>query len=66
MSYRKIMLAALAGAAISAHADSSLADSSKVHDIDEVVIVSQPKEVFRLRNQPLSSTSVGSFEIRNP
>lgn len=64
MSYRKIMLAALAGATISAHAESSLADSSKVHDIDEVVIVSQPKEVFRLRNQPLSSTSVGSFEIQ--
>ncbi len=64
MSYRNIMLAALAGAAIPAHADSSLADSSKVHDIDEVVIVSQPKEVFRLRNQPLSSTSTGSFEMQ--
>ena len=64
MFYRKIMLATLASAAISAHADSVLSDSSKVHDIDEVVIVSQPKEVFRLRKQPLSSTSIGSFEIQ--
>ena len=42
---------------------SSLADSSKVYDIDEVVIVSQPKETMRLRQQSLSSTSLGSFQI---
>ena len=29
-------------------------DSSKVFDIDEVVVVSQPKEAFRLRQQSLS------------
>ncbi len=57
-------LALVAGAALSAHAESNLADSSKVHDIDEVIVVSQPKEVFRLRKQPLSSTSIGSFEIQ--
>lgn len=43
---------------------SSLADSSKVYDIDEVVIVSQPKETMRLRQQSLSSTSLGSFQIQ--
>lgn len=43
---------------------SSLADSSKVYDIDEVVIVSQPKETMRLRHQSLSSTSLGSFQIQ--
>lgn len=43
---------------------SSLVDSSKVYDIDEVVIVSQPKETMRLRQQSLSSTSLGSFQIQ--
>ena len=32
-------------------------DSARVYDIDEVVVVEQPKETFRLRQQPLSSTS---------
>ncbi len=41
-----------------------LSDSSKVFDIDEVVVVSQPKEAFRLRQQALSSTSLGSFQIQ--
>lgn len=40
-------------------------DSSKVFDIDEVVVVSQPKEALRLRQQSLSSTSVGGFQIQN-
>ncbi|MBQ7420368.1 MAG: TonB-dependent receptor [Prevotella sp.] len=34
----------------------SLADSSRVYDLDEVVVVSQAKEFYRLRQQPLSST----------
>lgn len=33
-----------------------LADTSRVIDLDEVVVISQPKEVFRLRNQPISSS----------
>lgn len=41
-----------------------LSDSSRVHDIDEVVVVAQPKEVFLLRQQPVSSTSYGSYEIQ--
>ena len=41
-----------------------LSDSSKVFDIDEVVVVSQPKEVFRLRQQALSSSSVGSIDMQ--
>ena len=43
---------------------SLLADSSKVFDIDDVVVVSQPKETYRLRQQSLSSTSLGSFQIQ--
>lgn len=40
-----------------------LADTSRVHDLDEVVVVSQPKEVMRLRRQPLSSTVFTSREM---
>lgn len=47
------------------HADFKVfTDSSKVFDIDEVVVVSQPKENLRLRQQSLSSTSVGGFQIQ--
>lgn len=45
-------------------ANGLLADSSRVYDIDEVVVVSQPKENFRLRQQPLSSTSFGSYQMQ--
>ncbi len=64
MSYRKIMVAAWMLASSSVYADTVLSDSSKVFDIDEVVVVAQPKEVFRLRQQPLSSTSIGSFQMQ--
>ena len=33
-----------------------MSDTSRVQDLDEVVVVSQPKEQVRLRLQPLSST----------
>ena len=35
-----------------------IGDTSRVYDIDEVVVIDQPKEAFRLRQQPLSSTSL--------
>ena len=38
-------------------------DSSRVNDLDEVVIVSQPKDVYLLRRQPLSSTVFSAREI---
>ena len=41
------------GIALPISAESALSDSSKVFDIDEVVVVSQPKEVLRLRQQAL-------------
>lgn len=47
-----------------ADANGLLADSSRVYDIDEVVVVSQPKENFRLRQQALSSTSFGSYQMQ--
>mgnify|MGYP006361603917 FL=1 len=44
---------------------SSPADSSRVYDIDEVVVVDQPKENLRLRQQPLSSSSFSALSIQN-
>lgn len=41
-----------------------LADSSRVKDLDEVVVRSQPKEVFRLRQQPLSASMVSGEDIQ--
>lgn len=43
--------------------ESVFADSSKVFDIDEIVVVSQPKETRRLRQQALNSSSLGSFQM---
>ena len=42
----------------------ALADSSKVIDLDEVVIVAQPKEQVRLRLQPVSSNVFGSEQLQ--
>ena len=47
----------------SSRAEIELTDSSKVFDIDEVVVVAQPKEVFNLRQQALSSTSLAGTEM---
>lgn len=38
-------------------------DSSVVHDIEEIVVINQPKEAFRLRRQPLSSSSLSASDI---
>ena len=51
------MLPAMAGT------DIALADSSRVYDLDEVVVISQPKEQVRLRLQPLSSTVLTANEM---
>ena len=42
----------------------ALSDSSKVVDLDEVVVVSQPKEQVRLRLQPASSNVFGSEQLK--
>lgn len=43
----------------------SLLDSSRVHDLDEVVVISQSKEIYRLRQQPLSSTVFSNKELQS-
>ena len=44
--------------------DEVLSDTSKVVDLDEVVVVAQPKEQVRLRLQPLSSNVFGSEQLQ--
>ena len=41
------------------------ADTSRVLDLDEVIVISQPKESFRLRQQPLSSTLFSGTDVSN-
>lgn len=63
---KNLMMALVAvSIATSAWADSRLApaDSSRVYDLDEVVVVSQSKEYAKLRQQPLSSTVLTGNEI---
>ena len=38
-------------------------DTARVYDIDEIVVISQPKEHTVLRQQPLSSTMLSSTEL---
>ena len=58
MNYRKFLLGCMVPFALHAVAetDAILADSSRVYDLDEVVVVSQAKESYGLRFQPLSSS----------
>ncbi len=50
--------------ACSASAAGEMADSSKVFNLDEVVVVAQPKEVAALRSQPVSSSVFTAREMR--
>lgn len=51
---------------VAANPTESLADStSRVVDLDEVVVVSQPKENLRLRHLPLSSSVLTTKEMNN-
>ncbi|WP_233582270.1 TonB-dependent receptor [Prevotella sp. OH937_COT-195] len=45
--------------------DISLIDSSRVHDLDEVIVISQPKEQLRMRMQPISSSMFSVTEINS-
>jgi iron complex outermembrane receptor protein len=42
-----------------------LNDTSRVYDLDEVLVVSQPKEQFRLRLQPISSSMYSSDDLNS-
>ncbi len=50
---------------LSTDRSATLIDSSRVHDLDEIIVVSQPKEQFRLRQQPISSSMFSRQEMRS-
>ena len=59
------LLAALPVTAETNPANPTLAnDTSRVIDLDEVKVVAQPKETFRLRQQPMSSSVFTSDEMQ--
>ena len=72
--YRIITLALLAAICLPTSATATLdptdgvtpvtVDTSRVFDLDEVIVVSQPKETQRLRMQPLSSTVLTGSELQ--
>lgn len=59
------LCASLFPASMRAVADDVLKDSSRVYDIEEVYVYDQPKEVFRLRQQSLSSTSFNRSQLKS-
>lgn len=62
---RKILFGIFLTFSLSATAETeALSDSSRVVDLDEVVVVSQPKEQFRLRQQPLASSVFSGMELQ--
>lgn len=58
------MLAVAASASESRYVTPVANDTSKVVNIDEVVVVSQPKEAFYLRQQPLSSSMFDAHDLQ--
>lgn len=63
---KKIVLSVLTMAVmlpVMAEQNTALADSSRVYDLDEVVVVSQNKEYMKLRLQPMSSTVLTGTEL---
>lgn len=67
MNYRKFLLGCMVPFALPAMAgtDAIFADSSRVYDLDEVVVVSQAKESYGLRLQPSSSSVFTQNELQS-
>lgn len=59
-----MMMMGLSMMTVQANETDELVDSSKVVDLDEVVVVAQPKEQVRLRLQPVSSSVFGSEQLQ--
>ena len=64
MKKRIFVLTMAAVHGIAMMASEEVADSSRVVDLDEVVVVSQPKEQMRLRLQPVSSSVFGAQDMQ--
>ena len=62
--YRFLVAVLALATSIPVVAEDLIADSTRVMDLDEVVVVTQSKEAFRLRQQPLSSSVFGSEQLQ--
>ena len=65
--YKQILavFTAMAALPVGAVNEQEVSDSSKVYDLDEVVVVAQNKEYQKLRQQPMSSNVLTNHEIGN-
>ncbi|MBQ5982551.1 MAG: TonB-dependent receptor [Prevotella sp.] len=50
---------------VSEKIETIISDSSRVQDLDEVIVISQPKESFLLRQQPISSSMFSATDLQN-
>ena len=66
MNKKLVFCTVLAAMSLNAQADAveEIADSSRVIDLDEVVVVAQPKDQVRLRLQPVSSNVFGAEQLQ--
>lgn len=63
ISYLGLLSLSFLAIASQASTKDELVDSLKVYDIEEVYVIEQPKESFRLRQQPISSSSFDSSSL---
>ena len=65
--YKQILavLTAMAVLPVGASNEQEVSDSSRVYDLDEIVVVAQNKEYQKLRQQPMSSNVLTNQEIGN-
>ena len=56
---------ALTGLRAESLSTDALADTSRVTDLDEIIVVAQPKESGLLRTQPLSSTMFSAHDLQD-
>lgn len=63
LNFKKMLATGLLLASMSPAWADELNDSSRLYDLDEVVVVAQAKEFYRLRLQPLSSTVLAGKDL---
>lgn len=65
LKYMELGCLILASIPVVAKDNETVADTSRVYDIEEIVVIDQPKESYWLRQQPLSSTSFSVSQLNN-
>ena len=60
-----ILCATLLPASMMAEKKTEINDTVRVYDIEEVYVYDQPKETYRLRQQPLNSTTFNRLQLNS-